>query len=567
MFSFKNLGGVKNKVHIINDHETVENLVINNLNLVHLVLRTYFHISRESNPDLYSELESVGYEGLIKASQHFDKTKGCQFSTYAVPTIQGYIGRYKRDQTALIRVPRKMFNYKRLYIKETNKGKTIEEICSEHHIKQSEMKEALNFYITNLEEPIYTDKEGNALTLMNTIPSDVNVENQVEYNLERKWKYEFLKYILTPNFFKLVNVVIKNDLYRQEDIANKLNCSQAEVSRKLRSLTEVVSPNMHKYYLGEITFEQMMININSNKAAQRVIKKDIKESEWLKMANENSFEYSIQDCCDNNKIYDDLKNWILEHPYNRVNLETIKSILTKKQYNVCNMPDSLLTSLEHKIRDEIIDMDNLGIVENCDGWMIAVKSNEPNDIVKSNEPNDIVKSNESNNTVNSGSVNNGVYSLFGSKYRKQIKALEDWLKNHPNENLRISEVLKENELKIKPSDTSRVRKYIYDHMKLEGYNIVENRIHSKLFCLMIKTNDSTPENFTQEIINEKGDITLEECENAGDKIILNLKDVPLENHNYQIDNIVESILNIIDISKTELYFSLIVKEKNKVEAK
>ena len=45
----------------------------------------------------YEELFSAGCLGLAKALEKFDKDRGLQFSTYAVPVIMGEIKRLFRD--------------------------------------------------------------------------------------------------------------------------------------------------------------------------------------------------------------------------------------------------------------------------------------------------------------------------------------------------------------------------------------------------------------------------------------------------------------------------------------
>lgn len=59
---------------------------------IYLVKRAAYHYSKDTGID-QSELESFGYEGLIYAVEHFDFSKNKNFSSYAFPTIRGYIFR------------------------------------------------------------------------------------------------------------------------------------------------------------------------------------------------------------------------------------------------------------------------------------------------------------------------------------------------------------------------------------------------------------------------------------------------------------------------------------------
>jgi RNA polymerase sigma-B factor len=54
------------------------------------------------------DLVQVGYIGLIAALDRFDPKRGGNFMTYAIPTIVGEIKRYFRDQTWVLKVPRRL---------------------------------------------------------------------------------------------------------------------------------------------------------------------------------------------------------------------------------------------------------------------------------------------------------------------------------------------------------------------------------------------------------------------------------------------------------------------------
>jgi RNA polymerase sigma-B factor len=61
--------------------------------------------SRLSPPE---DVIQVAYIGLISAIDRFDPKKGVSFVTYAIPTIVGEIKRYFRDQTWVLKAPRKL---------------------------------------------------------------------------------------------------------------------------------------------------------------------------------------------------------------------------------------------------------------------------------------------------------------------------------------------------------------------------------------------------------------------------------------------------------------------------
>nr|WP_238162221.1 SigB/SigF/SigG family RNA polymerase sigma factor [Micromonospora endolithica] len=65
------------------------------------------------------DLTQTAVVGLIKAVDHFDPTRGVDFTGYAIPTVVGEIKRYFRDRTWAIRVPRRLQEL-RLSISEAN---------------------------------------------------------------------------------------------------------------------------------------------------------------------------------------------------------------------------------------------------------------------------------------------------------------------------------------------------------------------------------------------------------------------------------------------------------------
>lgn len=74
------------------DEEAVTNLLQLNAGLVRsIALR---HTGRGTD---FEDLESLGTLGLLKAIRSFDLSRGCAFSTYAVPLIFGEIRRFLRD--------------------------------------------------------------------------------------------------------------------------------------------------------------------------------------------------------------------------------------------------------------------------------------------------------------------------------------------------------------------------------------------------------------------------------------------------------------------------------------
>ncbi|WP_395372513.1 RNA polymerase sigma factor SigF [Streptomyces tubercidicus] len=86
------------------EYQYVRNTLIEmNLTLVRYVARR-FSSRRESMEDVLQ----VGTIGLIKAIDRYDPSRDVEFTTLAIPYIQGEIKRFFRDTTWSVRVPRRL---------------------------------------------------------------------------------------------------------------------------------------------------------------------------------------------------------------------------------------------------------------------------------------------------------------------------------------------------------------------------------------------------------------------------------------------------------------------------
>ena len=74
------------------DNEACERLIAENSGLIWSIVRRYY--GRSTEPD---DLYQLGCLGFLKAVRAFDETYGTEFSTYAVPKINGEIRRFLRD--------------------------------------------------------------------------------------------------------------------------------------------------------------------------------------------------------------------------------------------------------------------------------------------------------------------------------------------------------------------------------------------------------------------------------------------------------------------------------------
>jgi len=168
------------------DSSARNRLIEHNLRLVAHIVKKYSSSAHEQD-----ELISVGTIGLIKAVSSFDYSKGAKFATYASRCIEN-------------------------------------EILMQFRAAK---KSASDVYIN---EPVETDKDGNALTLMDLIDDGIDIHEQVDILIRSRQLYGFLRECLDER--ELDIIIYRYGLYgskphTQNETAKKMGISRSYVSR------------------------------------------------------------------------------------------------------------------------------------------------------------------------------------------------------------------------------------------------------------------------------------------------------------------------------------------------
>ena len=161
-------------------------LIERNLRLVAHIIKKY-----NQSADIQEDLVSIGTIGLIKAINTFDITKNIKLSSYASRCIENEILMYFRGN------------------------------------KKSSQDVSLN-------DTIDTDKDGNPLTLMDIMPSQLNVAEQVDTKLHLEKLGGYIESTLTPREKEIIirryGVDGKRPL-TQREIAQTMDISRSYISR------------------------------------------------------------------------------------------------------------------------------------------------------------------------------------------------------------------------------------------------------------------------------------------------------------------------------------------------
>lgn len=168
------------------DKEAIDKLTVHNLRLVAHIVKKYYASNKEQE-----DLISIGTIGLIKAVHTFKPDKNIRFSTYASRCIENEILMHFRG------------------LKKTSQ----------------------NMYMN---DPIDVDKNGNPLTLLDIIPSDTNLEDNIEVKVRGEMAKDLIEKVLSPREKIIIKMRFGIDIpepLTQREVAKKLNISRSYVSR------------------------------------------------------------------------------------------------------------------------------------------------------------------------------------------------------------------------------------------------------------------------------------------------------------------------------------------------
>ena len=176
------------------DEKAKEKLIAHNLRLVAHIVKKY-NTAGEAD-----DLISVGSIGLIKAINTFKFDKNTQFSTYAARCIENEI-------LMLLRASKKHNN------------------------------------IVSLGECLGQDKDGNEVCLMDIIPSDEDLEQNVENNILTEKLMKIIKNTLTEREYNIIALrygLNNTPAYTQREVAKKLGISRSYISRLEKKALDII---------------------------------------------------------------------------------------------------------------------------------------------------------------------------------------------------------------------------------------------------------------------------------------------------------------------------------------
>lgn len=170
----------------LGDEEARSKLILHNLRLVAHIIKKYYSTQKDQD-----DLISIGTIGLIKAISSFQYDRGTRFATYAARCIENEILMYFRN------------------------------------IKKSSQ----DVYIS---DPIDTDKDGNALSLMDIIAEEDTIIDQIDLRIKTEQLYRHMICVLSERENTILTLRYGlgcSPPLTQREVADRLGISRSYVSR------------------------------------------------------------------------------------------------------------------------------------------------------------------------------------------------------------------------------------------------------------------------------------------------------------------------------------------------
>jgi RNA polymerase sigma-B factor len=198
-------------------------------------LAARYHRGQEPLDDLMQ----VAYVGLVKAVDRYDPSVGTRFSSFAIPTISGELRRHFRDTAWTLHVPRGVQEAALSVTRATSvlshqlgRPPTISELAQATGLEIEEVAEALQARsaqdVTSLDQPRAGGEEGDT-----TVAELIGGEDGRIDLVDHRVTVAPLIRALPAREREILFMRFAEDM-TQTEIAERVGCSQMQVSRLLR---------------------------------------------------------------------------------------------------------------------------------------------------------------------------------------------------------------------------------------------------------------------------------------------------------------------------------------------
>ncbi len=191
----------------------------------------------------YDDLVQIGSIGMLRAIRSFDESRGCAFSTYAVPLIMGEIRRFLRDD-GLVKVGREqkrlgavLLRARERYISEHGSEPAISEIAAQAGVSAEEAACALEAAspVAMLSDPIFDDEGA-------CVENTISDQTESERVFDRIALSDAIAKL--PALWRRIVVCRYFHDMSQQKTAELLSLSQVKVSREEKKLLAFLREQM-----------------------------------------------------------------------------------------------------------------------------------------------------------------------------------------------------------------------------------------------------------------------------------------------------------------------------------
>ncbi|MDW5598321.1 SigB/SigF/SigG family RNA polymerase sigma factor [Conexibacter stalactiti] len=224
-----------------NDPRCRARAIESHLPLAHKLARRY-----HPGPEPLDDLVQVACVGLVKAIDRFDPDAGYRFASFAIPTITGELRRHFRDTTWSVHVPRgvqedalRLRRATTELSERSGRAPTVGELTAATGLDAEQITEALHATTAkataSLDRPVlgHDDGSGGSVTVGDTIGADDHGFVLAEHRSALAPRLRDL----SPRDRELLRLRFVEDM-TQLEIAQRIGCSQMQVSRLLRRALE-----------------------------------------------------------------------------------------------------------------------------------------------------------------------------------------------------------------------------------------------------------------------------------------------------------------------------------------
>lgn len=189
----------------------------------------------------YEDLFQAASLALVRAIERFDPSREVKFTSFATPSLIGELKNYFRDQTRLLRIPRR----------DGELLKKVNNAVSEYAVKYggapkpAQIAEQLNLPVEKILELLEMKQAGNVISLdsaMNGSEDDdfqlMGMLGQNDVHFDRIENQDFLNYclsLLNDDEKKIIRERFVNNK-TQKQVADLMGVSQMQVSRLERRI-------------------------------------------------------------------------------------------------------------------------------------------------------------------------------------------------------------------------------------------------------------------------------------------------------------------------------------------